>query len=550
MCEDIADPPRNLILAGFMGTGKSTVGRLCAQQLGLPFVDTDEEISQREGMPIPAIFASRGEGYFRARERALVAELSARRNCVIATGGGMIVDDDNRAALLRSGVGVCLTATPEVIAQRVGSAAAAERPMLHSDDVIARITQLLRERAPKYAQLHYSVDTAQRAPDEVAALVCEAYRRERIRIAVDAPAASARYDIVIGEGALDTLGFMLAGRGWAPPFAVVSDAHVAARYGERVLCALARAGLDGFLHVMPAGEAHKTLASVEAMYRAFSAHGMERTSAVIALGGGVVGDTAGFASATFLRGVPLVQVPTSLLAMADSSIGGKVGVDTDFGKNLVGAFKQPDLVVADLSVLASLPPRELRCGLAEIVKAALLSGGAAYVRLREAATSGALTDWRSPALLNALVDAILLKRAMVQADPFERGQRALLNLGHTFGHGLEAWSGFRLKHGEAVALGLVCAARLSHAMGVCEDALVAEVIGLLRSVGLPAALDDARDALGGLAFAPDAVWRYMLSDKKKRAGKLRFVLLRAPGDAFVCDAVPEKMAQDALASLR
>ncbi len=551
MREDIAAHPRNLILAGFMGTGKSTVGRLCAQRLGLDFIDADEEISRREGMPIPAIFASRGEGYFRARERELVAELSARRNCVIATGGGMIVDDDNRAALLSSGVGVCLTATPEVIVQRVGGeAAAAERPMLRGGDVTARVTQLLRERAPKYAQLHYSIDTSQRAPDEVAALVCEAYRRERARIAVDAPEAGARYDIVIGEGVLDALGFMLAGRGWTPPFAVVSDANVAARYGERALRALARAGLDGFLHVMPAGEAHKTLASVEAMYRAFSARGMERASAVIALGGGVVGDAAGFASATFLRGVPLVQAPTSLLAMADSSIGGKVGVDTDFGKNLVGAFKQPDLVVADLSALASLPPRELRCGLAEVVKAALLSGGAAYARLREAATSGALSDGRGQALLDALADAILLKRAIVQADPFERGRRALLNLGHTFGHGLEAWSGFRLKHGEAVALGLVCAARLSHAMGVCEGALVAEVIGLLRSVGLPAALDDARDALDGLAFAPDAVWRYMLSDKKKRAGKLRFVLLRAPGDAFVCDAVPETMAQDALASLR
>ncbi|BCX05740.1 MAG: shikimate kinase [Candidatus Roseilinea sp.] len=550
MADSIALAHRNLILAGFMGTGKSTVGRLCAQRLGLDFVDADEEIGRREGMPIPAIFASRGEDYFRARERELVAELSARHGCVVATGGGMIVDDANRAMLLGSGVGVCLTATPEVILQRVGGeSAAAQRPMLRGDDVAARIAHLLRERAPKYAQMHYWVDTSRRGPDEVAEIVCDIYRREHTRIPVDIPAADAHYDIVIGDGVLDALGFMLAGRGWTPPFAVVSDEGVAPRYGERALRALERAGLCGFLHVMPAGEAHKTLASVEAMYRAFSAQGMERTSAVIALGGGVVGDTAGFAAATFLRGVPLVQVPTSLLAMADSSIGGKVGVDTDFGKNLVGAFKQPDLVVADVGVLESLPTRELRCGLAEIIKAALLSGGEAYARLREAAARGALGEGRAPALIGALTDAILLKRAIVQEDPFERGRRALLNLGHTFGHGIEAWSRFQLKHGEAVSLGMVCAVRLSHAMGFCQDALVQEVIGLLRSVGLPTALDDVRDTLADLAFTPDAIWSYMMSDKKKRAGKLRFILLRAPGDAFVSDAMPEAIAKDTLAWL-
>ncbi|MFC1466573.1 MAG: 3-dehydroquinate synthase [Candidatus Brachytrichaceae bacterium NZ_4S206] len=550
MTDLIAAPHRNLILAGFMGTGKSTVGRLCAQRLGLDFVDADEEISRREGMPIPAIFAAHGEGYFRERERALVAELSARRGCVIATGGGMIVDDDNRAALLGSGVGVCLTATPEIILQRVGGEmAAAERPMLRGGDVAGRIARLLRERAPKYAQMHYWVDTSRCAPDDVADLVCDLYRREQARIPVDIPTAGARYDIVIGDGLLDELGFMLAGRGWTPPFAVVSDEIVAARYGERVLRALERAGIAGFLHVMPAGEAHKTLASVEAMYRAFSTYGMERTSAVIALGGGVVGDTAGFAAATFLRGVPLVQVPTSLLAMADSSIGGKVGVDTDFGKNLVGAFKQPDLVVADVGALASLPARELRCGLAEIIKAALLSGGEAYARLRDAATRGALNNAYAPALVGALADAMLLKRMIVQEDPFERGRRALLNLGHTFGHGIEAWSGFRLKHGEAVALGMVCAVRLSRAMGFCDDAMVQEVIGLLRSVGLPTALNDVRDALDGLAFAPDAVWGYMMSDKKKRAGKLRFILLRAPGDAFVCDDADADLAKVMLGRL-
>jgi len=535
---------RNLILAGFMGSGKSAVGRLCAQRLGMDFVDADEEIARREGMTIPEIFERCGEAYFRACERALVDELRARRRCVVATGGGMIVDDANRAALLAGGTVVCLTAAPEVILQRVGGEAAAQaRPMLRGGDVAGRIAQLLRERAPKYAQLHYHVDTSQRSLDDVAGIVSELYARECARIPVAIPAAGAHYDVVIGDGLLDELGFMIAGRGLASPLAVVTDAVVGEHFAGRALRALKRAGLEAFVHAMPAGEANKTLASVEAMYRAFSAHGMERRSAVIALGGGVVGDAAGFAAATFLRGVPFVQVPTSLLAMADASIGGKVGVDTDFGKNLVGAFKQPELVVADVGLLNALPAREMRCGLAEIIKAGLLSGGEPYARLRGFI---AQEERSAPTLVDVLTDAILLKRDIVQGDPFEEGRRALLNLGHTFGHGIEAWSDFRLKHGEAVALGLVCAVRLSHAMGFCDLALVDEVIALLRGVGLPTSLTEAADALAGCSFDVDRVWGYMMSDKKKRAGRLRFVLLRAPGDAFVYDEVPEMLAKNIL----
>ncbi|MDW8396422.1 MAG: bifunctional shikimate kinase/3-dehydroquinate synthase, partial [Anaerolineae bacterium] len=376
---------KNLILAGFMGVGKSTVGRLCAEKLGFEFVDTDEVLAAREGLSVAEIFAKRGEAYFRARERELVAELQSRTRCVIATGGGMVVDDDNRRALLASGIGVCLTASPEAILARVGGERAARtRPLLRAEDVRARIAELLRVRAPKYADFAYHVDTTQLAPEAVADLVCAIYQRERARITVDIPEAGARYDIVIGERLLELVGYLLAGRGWQSPLAIVSDDQVGSRYALSLQAALARVGLDSFVHLMPAGEAYKTLDSVTAMYRAFSEHGLERQGAVLALGGGVVGDTAGFAAATYLRGIALVQLPTSLLAMADSSIGGKVGVDTEFGKNLVGAFKQPDLVIADLSLLASLPEREWRCGMAEIVKAALLQGGAPYARLLRA----------------------------------------------------------------------------------------------------------------------------------------------------------------------
>lgn len=556
----------NLILAGFMGVGKSTIGRLCAQLLNLRFIDADAEIEKRENMRIPRIFETKGEAYFREIESNLVKEIAAQEGCVVATGGGMIVNDDNRNTLLHSGIGVCLAATPDVIAKRVGGEAGAQnRPMLRltspEQTIEQRIAELLRERAPKYAQMHYHVDTSQRTSQQVAEIIAEVYTDEQARITVHTAmqTQSSSYDIVIGDGVLDQLGAMLAGKGWTQPFAIVSDSIVSSWHGGRALLALKNAGVDAFIHTTPAGEAHKNLASIEAMYRKFSERGLERNSAVIALGGGVVGDSAGFAAATYLRGVPFVQVPTTLLAMADSSIGGKTGVDTPFGKNLVGAFKQPDLVVIDTSCLLTLPIRELRCGMAEIVKAALIAGGEPYTRIRAWLQHAPMSKaepfeegedgWVTSDLINSLVDAILLKRQVVQEDPFEKGKRAWLNLGHTFGHGIEAWSQFTLKHGEAISLGMVCAVRLSQAMGYCSREDADEAIDLLRLVGLPTSMHDAYQLAEGLAFDADAIWRMMQSDKKKRAGKLRFVLMRRPGDVFVCDDVDMEMAMEALTSL-
>jgi 3-dehydroquinate synthase len=530
-----------LILAGFMGTGKTTVGQRCANELGYAFIDADAEIEQRYGMSIPQFFTEKGEAAFREVEAALVQELIARKRAVIATGGGMIVDPANRQALLNAGVCIGLTATPGAILDRVD---AATRPMLRGGDVQARVAELLKARAPAYRELHYSVDTTTRSPEEVATAVLGIYRAQHTRIPVKVSAAfsgiseATHYDIILGDGLLDQLGFALAGRGWNAPFAIVTDDVVGPLYAERVRAALGCAGIDAFIHVMPSGESNKTLATVEGIYRALSAHGMERSNPVIAVGGGVVGDVAGFAAATYMRGVPFVQVPTTLLSMADSSIGGKVGVDTSFGKNLVGAFKQPELVVIDTACLRSLPADEVRCGYAEIVKAALIDGGVAYERVcAHPLSADAHVNLE---LIQSLLDAIDLKRRVVEEDPFEKGRRALLNLGHTFGHGVEAWSHFAIKHGQGVALGMVCAVRLSQALGLCDEALAEQVVSLLATSGLPVQLPGV-DA--------DHIWRLMQSDKKKRAGKLRFVLFRAPGECIITDAVTEEQARWALSTL-
>lgn len=540
---------RPIALAGFMGTGKTTVGMLLAQRMGRDFVDADDEIVRAAGMTIPQIFERHGEAHFRQLERDLLLSLTARHNLVIATGGGMVIDDANRALLCARCLCVNLTAPAAVILERVGGAAgAAARPMLRSGDIEARINQLLAQRAPAYGELHYTLDTLRLTPDQAAERIAAIALAEQQRIHVGVP-ESRTYDIVLGRGMLEQAGALLAGRRWSSPAAIVTDSTVAPLYADRLVRALAESGITAFVHIMPAGEAHKTLESVEAMYRAFSEHGVERNSVVIALGGGVVGDTAGFAAATYLRGVAFAQIPTTLLAMADSSIGGKVGVDTPFGKNLVGAFKQPELVIMETSCLDSLPVVELRCGLAEIIKGALLAGGPDMLVAHTLGDSGiglAADDETGgrrvgAEMMRALVNKIELKRLIVEEDPFEQGRRALLNLGHTFGHGIEAWSGFRIKHGYAVALGMVCALRASRELGLCTQTLVEDSLALLRSVGLPVAMTDVART-GVPALDAGAIWRGMQSDKKKRAGRLRFVLIRAPGDAFVSDDVGESLA--------
>ena len=299
---------------------------------------------------------------------------------------------------------------------------------------------------------------------------------------------------------------------------------------------------------MPDGEAHKTLGTAAGLYDAFVAAGLDRRSPVIALGGGVVGDVAGFAAASYLRGVPFVQVPTSLLAMVDASVGGKTGVDLPQGKNLVGAFKQPALVAIDPETLKTLPSDEFRSGLAEVVKAGMIGDPALF-----AAMEGRRGEVSSPAPTSAptatggntptggvspplrlpdlIARAVQVKVAVVQEDPFEQGRRAVLNLGHTFGHAFETLSGYRLRHGEAVSIGLAGATRLAARLELCEPDLVGRVETLLGRLGLP---------IRAHGFASSQVLAAMGADKKRVGGRLRFVLPRAIGDVDLFGDVPDE----------
>jgi 3-dehydroquinate synthase len=345
------------------------------------------------------------------------------------------------------------------------------------------------------------------------------------RIRVNAPGGG--YDIHFnplfhGEG-LDQLRAALG----EARSVIVTNTTLKPIYGERLLALLPTACLV----IMPDGERYKTMDTIAQLYAEFVNAGLDRGGVVIALGGGVVGDTAGFAAATYMRGVRFIQVPTSLLAMVDSSVGGKVGVDLPLGKNLVGAFKQPDAVFIDPAMLTSLPAREWRCGMAEVIKHGLL----ADANLLEPAL---WSPERAPELIRR---AVQVKVDVVEADPYEKGIRAHLNLGHTFAHAIEQVTQYAWPHGEAVGAGLVAAVRLSAQQGLADAALAQQVEAIVAELGLPTRLG---------ALDPAALYAAMGTDKKWAGGKSRFVLLRGIGQPQMVEGISREAVLTVLEGLR
>jgi 3-dehydroquinate synthase len=350
---------------------------------------------------------------------------------------------------------------------------------------------------------------------------------------VHVPLGDRAYDIVVGRGALAASASRLAGLG-ARAAAVVTDDHVARLHGDALEALLGEAGLRAERIVVPAGEGSKSFAELERVANAMLEARIERGDLVVALGGGVVGDLAGFAAAILRRGVRLVQVPTSLLAQVDSSVGGKTGINAPAGKNLLGAFHQPALVVADTALLDTLPVRELRAGYAEVVKYGLIDDPDFFAWCEQ---HGAFVLAGGPERDHAVAVSCRAKAAMVVEDEREEGRRALLNLGHTFAHALErivAYDGKRLVHGEAVAIGLVLAFRFSAFLGHCPEGDAERVRRHLAGAGLPTSLAEVPGGFG----SPEAILDAMAQDKKVKAGRLTFILARGIGQSFIAEGVP------------
>jgi 3-dehydroquinate synthase len=545
---------RNIVLTGFMGTGKTAVGREVAARLGRPFVDLDDLIVQRTGKSIPEIFVQDGEPAFRSLEAAVCAEMAAPAGLVIATGGGAVVNPTNREALAAGGTVICLEADPDTILQRVGQGD--DRPMLAGPDRVARIRELLAARAEVYAALPHHLDrthltvpaTAERVMGIAAGLpegghVLTISGEERTvkdeeGLSSFAMGPSSGYDVLIAGGLLRQAGRRLRTAGLKPGrCAVVTNPTVGGHHLPTLIAALMDAGFEPIIFHVPDGEAYKTLATVGELYDRFAEARLARGEPVIALSGGVIGDMAGFVAATWLRGVPFIQIPTSLLAMVDASVGGKVAVDLPAGKNLVGAFKQPELVLIDPALLSTLPVGEFRSGMAEVLKAGIIHDPALFERLAGDERQAPKDEGRTTSdLVGMIADAVRVKARIVERDPYEMGDRAWLNLGHTFGHALELLSSYTLRHGDAVALGTIAAAEMSASLGYCDAALPPRITAAIGRLGLPTRY----------AFDPIAAMAAMGTDKKRRGRSLRFVLIRQIGEVFVAEDVLEAAVVAAL----
>jgi shikimate kinase/3-dehydroquinate synthase len=503
---------RALVFIGFMGAGKTSAARAAAAELGVRAVDADHELEERLGTSIEEVFERRGERAFREEEERLVCELLERPPApVLSLGGGAITSSRVRE-LLRGHTVVLLDVDADTAWRRCGGG---RRPLARDRE---RFVALHADRAPLYESVADAVllDSGRETVRRAAGALRELGAAPAGTKLLWAIAASGDHPVYVGEGLLDAGFWPRAGRRF-----VVTDERVGALYAER----LAPAAADVRI---PPGEAAKTWGTAERVLRALATAGMDHDDHVAALGGGVVGDLAGFCAAVYQRGVAVVQVPTTLVAQVDSAYGGKTGVDLPEGKNYAGAYHQPAAVLADVAALATLPAEELAAGWAEVVKTALIAGGPLWARVRAG---------RAEADRDTVLACARTKLAVVAEDERDAGRRQALNLGHTVGHAIETATGYaRYRHGEAVALGLLAALRLSG-----QDALRGEVAELLAARGLPTTLDADVDR--------EAVLAATARDKKRRGGRVGFVLVDAPGAIRVGQPVPDGDLRAAVAEL-
>ena len=541
----------NITIIGFSATGKSVVAQIVAERLNWTFIDTDDEIVKFSGKTIPEIFKHDGENKFRQLERKVLSQACKKKQVVIATGGGAVIDPKNQKLLLETSVVVCLEASPETIHQRLlhdslYSTNPVVRPLLTGDNPLERIKHLKVKRQSYYAIADWTVHTDNLTLNEVSREVIKGWQyvskhhKSNQSAKIDPTCAveteTASYPVFVDWGILDRLGEKMTQAGVSGTVNIISDETVFPIYGAGVKKTLEKAGFAVNCFAVPPGEASKNVAQAVRIYDFLIEHRVERNDVIVALGGGMVGDLAGFVAATFLRGLPWLQAPTSLIAMTDASIGGKVAVDHPQGKNLIGAFYQPRLVLADVRTLTTLPQRELTSGWAEIIKHGLILD-ADLLQLLEGNFKD-LIKLKPGITSKVIARSAAIKCRIVSEDEKEIGKRTLLNYGHTVAHGLEAAGKYdRFLHGEAVAIGMMAAAGLSHKMGLLSLHDVERQKTILQKFGLPTDCSGVplTDVLAAMEL-----------DKKIRGKAIRWVLLEDIGKAVIRSDVPKKEVLDAL----
>jgi shikimate kinase/3-dehydroquinate synthase len=518
---------RHLLLNGFMATGKSTVGPLVSADLGLPFFDVDDEVERRSGNTVAEIFDKVDEAHFRSLESDTLIELLRGEPKVLALGGGALQDERNRRAVEAGGLVVTLSCSVPELGRRMQAGGPVVRPLLRAvsdqgTQGLAGIEALLRQRSWIY-DAYPTVNTEAKPPTAAAAEIVATYRK------YGSGANTGAYEVRFPGGTRTRVIFgqeiMAAGDDHFLEMLSVAPSQLALVWDQTVAgifsglaAKIASADVNCLNVVIEPGEAAKNLETVSHMYSVFQQARLDRDAVVVAVGGGVIADAAGFAAATYLRGLRLVTVPTTLLAQVDAAVGGKTGVDLDGGKNLVGSFYPAELVAVDTKSLRTLPSSRLREGLAEMIKIAAVRDAGLFHELQELSSAEEIVERE-----DLIRRAVRNKVEVVNADPYERtGERALLNFGHTIGHAIEHVSGYSVPHGECVAIGMVAEAYIAAQMGLTDAATLDQLRGCLLKHGLPVEVP---------GYAPEALLDAMRHDKKRAGGSIRMVMLKTIGEA-------------------
>ncbi|HET9905287.1 MAG TPA: 3-dehydroquinate synthase [Anaerolineales bacterium] len=487
----------HIFLYGPPGTGKSTVGRILSRNLNLPFVDLDRVVESNAGRSIPQIMGQQGEESFRELETSALKKVLKQSESVIALGGGALLRNENRNLVETHGKVILLMAELETLFKRLNESSR-QRPLL-AGGLLEKLTSLLDVRKGHYHSFPMRLVVDQGTAEENAKRAQIVLGRFHLR-------AMGEYDVIVES--VEQVASLLSARDLKNPL-IVTDENLTF-YAEKIVASLSKSGSAPSILTVPAGEEFKNLNTVSFLWKSFLAQGLDRRSTVIALGGGVIGDMAGFAASTYMRGISWVGIPTTLLSMVDASLGGKTGIDLPEGKNLVGSFYPPKLVLADPQLLITLPEREFISGLAEVIKHGIISDP----ELFNLCARG--LDFVKENLEQIVKRAMAVKIKIIEEDPYEKGFRAALNLGHTVGHAVELASKFQLRHGEAVAIGLVTEARYAERIGVASKGLTDKIVEVLSTIGLPTQISKE--------LSRDEIVRAMKVDKKKDARVIRFAL--------------------------
>ncbi|MET3119868.1 shikimate kinase/3-dehydroquinate synthase [Undibacterium sp. GrIS 1.8] len=536
---------KNIFLVGLMGSGKTTVGRVLAKKLNKIFIDSDHEIEARTGVSIPVIFEIEGELSFRQREADVIRDLTAQDGIVLATGGGAVLDPASRRYLQERGTVIYLRAGINSILQRTRHDK--NRPLLRTVDPRKKLEELEAQREPLYKEIaHLVVETGRpNVQFLVQSILTQleqsaassnqsslSMQHQQLFQTLNVNLAERSYPILIGQSVLSDQS-ILSQHIPGDRVAIVTNTVVAPLYLEKIEQHLRDLGKQFISIILPDGEEHKTWASLMLVYDALLEAKCDRKTTMIALGGGVIGDLTGFAASSYMRGVPFIQIPTTLLSQVDSSVGGKTGINHPLGKNMIGAFYQPQAVIADTSTLTTLPDKELSAGLAEVIKHGAIIDAEFFTWIESNIEKLRAKD--PVALAYAISRSCEIKADVVRQDEREGGLRAILNFGHTFGHAIESGLGFGTwLHGEAVGCGMVMAADLSCRLGLIDYVSKVRIINLIEAAGLPTVAPD----LG------EERWLELMEvDKKNEGGKIKFILLKPLGSPLITTVPKEKLSE-------